>query len=232
MARAYGPLVAPRSSELIAGLDEAGRGSWLGPLVVGAFAAHRGDLTALREAGARDSKTLSPAAREKVYDRLERLGTCRSIDLGPEEIDRHVAHHGLNELEATAFASLVRELAPEVAYADACDVDPRRFARRIARLAGPGPRIVARHRADRDHPFVGAASIVAKVRRDRAIRALAESLGKEIGSGYPSDPRTVEFVRRSVDPNAPRPTWLRGSWATTRRVIPVRTGRTLDGPFP
>lgn len=220
------------ATETIVGVDEAGRGSWLGPLVVGAFCAPRSELATLRAAGARDSKTLSPAARDKVYDRIERLGTCRSIDLPPAEIDRHVARNGLNELEVTAFARLIRELDPAVAYVDACDVDARRFGRRIARLAGTGPRIVARHRADRDHPFVGAASIVAKVRRDRAIRALAEALGAEIGSGYPSDPRTIEFVRRTVPADGPRPEWLRGSWATTRRVIPARSARTLDGPFP
>jgi ribonuclease HII len=218
--------------ETIVGIDEAGRGSWLGPLVVGAFCARRSDLAALRTAGARDSKLLSPSARERVYERLEQLGTCRSVDLAPEEIDRYVAHNGLNELEATAFARLVRELAPTVAYLDACDVDARRFGRRVARLAGPGTRIVARHRADRDLPVVGAASIVAKVRRDQAIRRLAESLGADIGSGYPSDRRTVDFVRRTVTAGARRPPWLRRSWATTRRVIPARTARTLDDPFP
>jgi len=212
----------------IVGIDEAGRGAWLGPLVVGAFAAPADRTEALRAAGARDSKQLTAAARTAVYERLPALGDCHSVALAPAEIDRRVTRGELNELEAEAFARLVRETAPSVAYLDACDADARRFGRRVARLAGPGVRIVARHRADVDLPFVGAASIVAKVRRDRAIAALADELGADIGSGYPSDPRTVRFVRDAVPAGAPRPPWLRASWATTQRVIPAGPARPLD----
>ena len=219
-------------AETVVGIDEAGRGSWIGPLVVGAFRAPRSALPAVRSAGARDSKELSPAARAQVYERLLRLGTCRSVELRPAEIDRAVASNALNDLEATAFARLVRDLEPSVAYVDACDADAGRFGRRVARRAGLDVRIVARHKADRDNPYVGAASIVAKVRRDRAIERLSETLGAEVGSGYPSDHRTIEFVRRTVGVDGPRPDWLRESWATTRRVIPRRTGPTLDTPFP
>jgi ribonuclease HII len=217
------------SNATVVGVDEAGRGSWLGPLVVGAFAVAQDQIEAVRVVGARDSKELSPRSREVVYERLERLGSCRSIDLPPSEVDRHVARKKLNELEASAFARLVREIGPVIAYLDACDVDARRFGRRVARLAGTGVRIVSRHHADRDFPLVGAASIVAKVRRDRAIARLEEFLGEPIGSGYPSDARTVAFVRRRVSADGPRPEWLRASWRTTKRVIPPRPARTLDG---
>lgn len=214
-----------RAPDLIVGIDEAGRGAWLGPLVVGAFAAPAAQDERLRAAGARDSKQLSPAARQDVYARLLGLGDCRSVALPPAEIDRHVARRALNELEASAFARLVREIGPTTAFVDACDTDALRFGRRVARLAGPGIRIVARHRADADHPYVGAASIVAKVRRDAAMEELGRTLGAEVGSGYPSDPRTVAFVRRAVRPGAPRPPWLRASWATTQRVIPAGPAR-------
>jgi len=220
--------VARAETALVVGIDEAGRGAWLGPLVVGAFAAPADRLDALRAAGAKDSKQLSAAARSAVYDRLAALGECRSVALEPAEIDRHVAHGGLNELEADAFARLVREVGPAVAYLDACDTNAARFGRRVARLAGAGVRIVSRHRADVDHPFVGAASIVAKVRRDRAIADLARALGADVGSGYPADPKTVGFVRETVPAGGPRPAWLRASWATTQRVIPAGPARALD----
>ena len=97
------------------------------------------------------------------------------------------------------------------------------------RARGGTTRVVARHKADRDIPLVGAASVVAKVRRDRAIGRLAERLGEEIGSGYPSDERTVAFVRRTVRAGAPPPIWMRASWATTKRVILPRPALTLDG---
>lgn len=214
--------------EITVGVDEAGRGAWLGPLVVGAMAVPAGRVDAVRDAGARDSKALSPAGREEVYRRLVRLGVCRSVALSPATVDRSVVRGKLNVLEAGAFARLVRELGAAVAYVDACDTDAARFGRTVAALAGTPVRVVARHKADRDLPIVGAASIVAKVRRDRAIARLAGRLGAPIGSGYPSDPATVDFVRRTVRRGDRPPPWLRASWATTKRVIPARPARTLD----
>ena len=203
----------------VVGIDEAGRGAWIGPLVVGAVAVARGALASVAETGARDSKTLSPERREEILVRLERCAVVRSVEASPCEVDRHVVHGQLNALEARLFGSLARPFAPAEARVDACDANARRFGSSVARHAGPNVRVVARHHADATDALVGAASIVAKVRRDRAIRALAVSLGAEIGSGYPSDPVTVRFVARSVDRAASLPPWLRGSWSTTRRVI-------------
>jgi len=196
--------------------------------VVGAFVASEDRLPDVVAAGARDSKLLSPVARERTYDALLEIGEARSVELPPSEIDRHVAHHGLNDLEATAFARLVRELGPDVAYVDACDPNARRFGRLVSVRAGVPARVVARHKADRDLPIVGAASVVAKVRRDRAIAALAARLGEDVGSGYPSDPATVEFVRAALRGGTDRPDWLRASWATMERIIPARPARPLE----
>ncbi len=212
----------------IVGVDEAGRGSFVGPLVVGGFAVARDRMDELRDAGARDSKELSPSARESVYARLQGLGEMRSIALPPSEIDRAVAQQHLNELEATAFGQLVRGLRATEAHVDACDTDEARFGRRVALHAGIPVRVLARHHADRDDPVVGAASIVAKVRRDRAIARLAARLGTEIGSGYPSDETTVAFVRGWLAAHVEHPTWLRRSWSTMKRVKLARPARTLE----
>ncbi len=205
--------------EPVLGIDEAGRGAWIGPLVVGAVCVRRDEVRALIDAGARDSKALSPARREEVYERLARCAVLRSAEAAPAEIDRHVTVGKLNELEARLFGELARPFAPAEARVDACDTNARRFGARVAHFAGPEVAVFARHHADATDPVVGAASIVAKVRRDRAIRQLAADLGTEVGSGYPSDPRTVEFVRRYVAEKGDLPSWLRASWATTRRVI-------------
>lgn len=212
----------------VVGVDEAGRGSFLGPLVVGGFAVAPDRMDAVRAAGARDSKELSPAAREQVYARLREVGEMRSVTIRPCDIDRAVAHQQLNELEASAFGFLVRGLRADEARVDACDTNERRFGRRVAHHAGVPVRVVARHHADRDDPLVGAASIVAKVRRDRALARLAAQLGMEVGSGYPSDVQTVDFVREWLACHAEHPTWLRGSWATMRRVKLTRPAATLD----
>jgi ribonuclease HII len=215
--------------ERILGVDEAGRGSVLGPLVVGGYLVRSDRLDELRAAGACDSKEISAHEREQVYAKLPRIGECRSVVLTPREIDRFVAHGRLNELEARAFGALVRQLMPDVARVDACDTDPRRFARAVRHWAGARVPVVASHHADRDDVVVGAASIVAKVRRDRAIERLRVRLGVEIGSGYPSDDLTVAFLREHLAHGAVRPPWVRIEWATMQRVKPERPGPTLDG---
>jgi ribonuclease HII len=203
----------------ILGIDEAGRGSVLGPLVVGGFRCPRDRVASLPELGARDSKAMSPAAREATYERLQGVGQCFTIVLAPPTIDRWVAHGGLNRLEARHFAAIVRRARAEEVYLDACDVDARRFGEEVGRLAGTADGIRSTHEADRRFAIVGAASIVAKVTRDRAVRRLARRLGARIGSGYPSDPVTVAFVRAAIAGGLRAAPWLRASWATTRRLM-------------
>ena len=200
----------------------------MGPLVVGGFCVAADRIDELVALGAKDSKTLTPRARERVFAALDSVGTPAHLVLSPRTVDRAVTHGRLNDLEAETFARLIRELAPEVAYVDACDPNERRFGLRIARLAGGATRVVSRHHADRDFPVVGAASIVAKVRRDRALARLREQLGEELGSGYPSDRRTIRFVRATLADGSAVPGWVRRSWATMQRVKPRGPARTLD----
>jgi ribonuclease HII len=196
--------------------------------VVGAFAVDDEKMDAVRSCGARDSKQLTPSAREAVYDRLRELGSLASIVLSPRMVDRAVKDGGLNALEADAFGDVIRKLGGAEARVDACDVNEARFGRQVAFRAGGSVRVIARHHADRDDPLVGAASIVAKVRRDRALARLRSSLGEGVGSGYPSDARTVEFVRGHLERTGASPAWLRVSWATMTRVKRTPPARTLD----
>lgn len=183
----------------------------------------------LRATGVRDSKRLTPPRREEVYRRLGAVGECRSIALSPRTIDRYVARRGLNELELVAFAALVRQVRPDIAYVDACDANAERFGRRLHALVGHGTRIVSRHKADRDFPVVSAASIVAKVRRDAALARLERYAGESVGSGYPSDPETQQCVARHAREGGRVPAWMRASWETVQRVKRAHPARTLDG---
>jgi len=200
--------------------------------VVGGFCLSADRLDDLVAIGAKDSKALSATARERVFAGLDRVGTMAHVVLSPRTVDAAVRRGKLNDLEAKAFAQLVHELSPDVAYVDACDPNELRFGARVARLAGGTARVVARHHADRDFPVVGAASIVAKVRRDRAMARLRERLGEGLGSGYPSDARTIQFVRLALAELPRTPSWVRSSWATMQRVKPRRPARTLDGYAP
>jgi ribonuclease HII len=199
---------------------------------VGGFCVSSDRLAELGPLGARDSKALTPAARERVFAALESVGTRVHIPLSPRTVDRAVARGRLNDLEAETFARLIRRVAPAVAYVDACDPNQQRFGQKVFRMSGGVARVVSRHHADRDLPVVGAASIVAKVLRDAALTRLRDELGPDLGSGYPSDPDTVEFVRRRLADGGPAPEWLRRSWATMQRVKPRRPARTLDGFVP
>jgi ribonuclease HII len=204
----------------------------VGPLVVGGFCVFADRLDDLVALGAKDSKLLTPRARERVFAGLDSLGTRAKVVLSPRTVDQAVSRGRLNQLEAEAFGRLIRELAPDVAYVDACDPNEGRFGLQVARLAGGTTRVIARHHADRDFPVVGAASIVAKVHRDRALARLRAKLGEELGSGYPSDLRTIRFARAVLADGSAVPSWMRGSWATMQRVKPRRPARTLDGFLP
>jgi ribonuclease HII len=216
----------------VVGIDEAGRGSVLGPLVVGAFCYDDGRSEELAATGVRDSKQLSPRRREEIRARLDALGDCRCVPLPPRTIDTYVERGGLNELELETFAALVREFRPDVAYVDACDVNAVRFGERLRARSRWTGRVVSRHRADSELLVVGAASIVAKVARDAEIAALRATTDEEIGSGYPSDPETRACVERHAADGGSIPPWMRRSWATVKRVKRAHPASTLDGFAP
>jgi ribonuclease HII len=226
---ARGPLrppLPPRGAVL--GLDEAGRGSLVGPLVVGGFLTDAERLPELTALGVRDSKELSPARREEIFAELPHVGRPFAVPLPPSRVDHAVRRGQLNTLEITAFAQLVRCASPDTVYVDACDPVAERFGRRLSQAAGTGCPVDARHHADRDLVVVGAASIVAKVLRDRMLARLRERLGPGLGSGYPSDETTVSFVRTALAAGGPTPSWLRSSWATSQRLMVARSTRPLE----
>ncbi|MDE2046384.1 MAG: hypothetical protein KGJ69_14760, partial [Thermoplasmata archaeon] len=174
------------------------------------------------------------AERERIYHALQRLGRAAAPRAEPALVDRYVDRGRLNELELSMMARLVVRLSPEEVYADACDPDAARFGRELERRAaarGWRGRVVARHKADRDLPVVGAASIVAKVVRDRALARLQEESLRRMGSGYPSDPLTREFVGRFLREGATLPSCVRRSWSTLdtlksgTRLRPLETFR-------
>ena len=228
------------------GVDEAGRGPCLGPLVVGAFCAPKEDASILRELGVKDSKRLSSVRRSEVASRLSSIGAERgwrmtTILLPPERIDVALAGPGLNWLEVEGFAEAIAVVWPTDAVPslvlDACDVDEERFGHRVSSLLRrhhlEPEEVQSRHGMDDTDPHVAAASILAKTARDAAVDALSEHLGVPLGSGYPSDPATKAALPGLLQGPEPH-TVLRWSWATTKRAwstihagpIPLRT---VDG---
>jgi ribonuclease HII len=201
----------------ILGIDEAGRGPVLGPLVIAAFACREEDLPGLREMGIRDSKTLSVGRREALYQDLAGSFAFRVEKLFPRELDAAMAKASLNEIEGRHFAHLLGEMEPEVAYIDCPDPRPSTFVRRLLRYYSGRTRLVVEHRADERYLPVSAASIVAKVERDREIEELRKEYG-EVGSGYSSDPKTRAFLTGWYRDHGAFPDFVRRRWKTARRV--------------
>ncbi len=208
------------------GVDEAGRGPMFGPLVVGAVFCE--DDSVLREIGVRDSKMLSPARRERMYDEIVSAAAhwC-TVPISAEEIDSLMASKSLNAIELGMFAEAVSRYDADVVYADCPDVNTERFGRTMEAMLN-GRRVVAAHKADALYPVVSAASIVAKVTRDRMLEDLGREFGVDVGSGYPSDAVTVAFIEKWIKDNGCAPKHTRTSWEPVRKMLSARKTTSLD----
>jgi len=207
---------------LVAGVDDAGRGSVIGSLVIAGVLMKDTDLPKLVQLGVKDSKLLSPRRRETLAPAIERIVLkCRVTKLKPKDIDKVVQTgrklHKLNRLEAQAMAKIIQLLTPDVAYVDASDVLEERFEQHISELLPAKVKIVSKHKADRKYPIVSAASIIAKVERDKEIAELKEKYG-DFGSGYPSDPKTISFLRQCLQKSENYPDFVRKSWKPAKKA--------------
>ena len=201
----------------ICGIDDAGRGSMLGPLVIAGILLDKKNIRKLSALGVKDSKKLSPKLRESLYKKiLEIVDDYHVAKISPRIIDASVKKHCLNGLEAKYMAKVVARLNPDVSFVDSCDVNPSRFGRNISQLSG-NHKIKSYHHADSRFVVVSAASILAKVSRDRAILKLREKY--DLGSGYPSDSTTVKFVTKYYVKNNEMPNFVRKRWKPVQKIM-------------
>jgi ribonuclease HII len=209
------------------GSDEAGKGPVLGPMVA---AAVRVDPDAL-PAGVDDSKRLSPARRAELAGAVRDAAAAVGVAVvTTERIDDPATD--MNGVTVDAHAEALSRAARDGdrVVADAADVSADRFARRLTdALADRGVDVDVRadHGADAADPVVGAASVVAKVERDRRVAALRDEYG-DVGSGYPSDPTTRAFLREFVRDHGRLPACARASWRTCDDVLAAAEQSALD----
>ena len=201
----------------VCGIDDAGRGPMLGPLVIAGISLEKKNIKKLNTLGVKDSKKLTPKLREILYKKIiEIVDDYYIAKIPPRSIDASVKKHCLNGLEAKYMAKVVSKLNPTVSYVDSCDVNPTRFGKEISKLSD-NHKIKSYHRADSRFVVVSAASILAKVTRDRAIAKLRKE--HNLGSGYPSDSLTVKFVTRYYKKNKKMPSFVRKSWKPVQKII-------------
>ena len=211
------------------GVDEAGRGPAIGPLVVCALAVPTSDIEILTKIGAKDSKSLTGKKRvdlaKKIYSEVEKrdwkvgLITCSA-----HRIDKERDRTNLNDLEVELFKEAINATKVEEKYGkiylDACDINEQRFGNRVRESLGQDWgqwTIESRHKMDLENVLVSAASILAKVHRDNEIEKIGQLLNLEIGSGYPSDPKTKVAIRELIKGDLPNK-YLRWSWATVENI--------------
>jgi ribonuclease HII len=215
----------------IAGVDEAGRGPMIGPLVICGILMDPEKIPELEKKGARDSKTLSPSRRLTLNREIRKVATRVEIRVvSAAEIDKRRKRTTLNEIEITEFVSVIKSLKPKKVYLDAADVNAERFGNKIGDLSGIaslGAIIVSEHKADSKFPIVSAASILAKVERDRIIEEMHRKYGN-FGSGYPSDPKTIDFVRDLIEKGLALPPIIRQSWDSVKKIRESVEQATLD----
>ena len=213
----------------VAGVDDAGRGSVIGPLVIAGVLTNEEGIAKLVQLGVKDSKLLSPRRREKLAVKIKRVALKHSvIRLSPKDIDKVVQTgrklHRLNRLEAQTMAKVIELLKPDIAYVDASDVLEERYRQHVSGYLPFRVEIISEHKADMKYPIVSAASIIAKVERDREIAELKEKSG-DFGCGYPTDPKTISFLQQCLKKFGKYPDFVRKSWKTAKKAKSERNAR-------
>jgi len=216
---------------MICGVDEAGRGPVLGPLVVAGVCATNESM--LKNLGVKDSKKISPLKRERIAQSLIKVVDNYDVLVIPaSDIDDMRKVMTLNEVEVHAFSKVIKNLKPDICYVDAADVNAERFGNNILANLSSKINIISKHKADDIYPIVSAASIIAKSHRDNEVRKISEKLEKKLnlplGSGYPADPITQTFLKEWVKRFNKLPPHTRHSWKTAKNIFLESTNKKLD----
>ena len=206
---------------MICGVDEAGKGPVIGPMVVAAVSVKNAQI--IEKLGFKDSKLLTSQKREYLFELIKKNYEYAIEIIEPEKIDKYRKENKLNLLNRKAFEKVISKLNPNIAYVDAADVNENRFGREIkSNLTNEKDTdVISMHKADSKIPVVAAASIVAKQTRELEIEKLKSQIG-DFGSGYPSDERTIKFLKSYFHDNSEWPAGTRKSWKTIQRIRPVK----------
>jgi len=209
----------------IVGIDEAGRGPIIGPMVMCGVIIEEGQEKELEALGVKDSKLLSESARERIAAVLEKRYRFHRVIISPIEIDSMTGNgkaKNLNWLEAEKAAVIVEALKPDKVIIDCPSPNLKAYTAFITERVDSRRQIVCEHKADFKYLVVGAASIIAKVTRDAEIEKLKAHVGIDFGSGYMADPRTKAFVEKYWNKH---PEIFRHSWAPYKKLVGEIAGK-------
>ncbi|KAJ5482443.1 Ribonuclease H2subunit A [Penicillium sp. IBT 31633x] len=246
------------STPCVLGVDEAGRGPVIGPMVYGAFYLpldlHHSLLT--EQHSFDDSKVLTPAVRANLMHLLNTPGnllfeSCgyavkvlSARDISSGMMRSPTAVYNLNSQAMDATVEIIRGVVEDRAvdvrevYIDTIG-NPATYQQKLERIF-PSLKITVAKKADSLYPCVSAASVAAKVTRDIALEVMYEavlqteqslnSAPETWGSGYPSDSKCVNWLRRSMDPVFGWGNECRFSWGTVKEMLEMKGGARVDWP--
>jgi ribonuclease HII len=217
----------------VLGIDEAGRGPVIGPMVVcGVQCRCERNIKKLKKLKLKDSKQLSAKKREELFDKIKEICEIETIVLEAEKIDELRLHKSLNVIELDCFIQIINKLSANKVYIDLPERGDR-FKVQIIKNCNRDIELIAEHKADEKYLIVSAASIIAKVLRDNKIKRIEKEIGVSIGSGYPSDPYTKKYLQDNKNNLNKKEIkkYIRHSWQTIKNLIKNKNERKLTEYF-
>jgi ribonuclease HII len=210
----------------VCGIDEAGRGPLIGPMVLAGVMVKEENLPILKKLNVKDSKLHTPKQREALFKQIIEITDYYITISTPEEIDAALNNPdlNLNKLEAIKTAEIINNLKPDKAIIDLPSNNKEAYQEYLESHIKNKTILQLEHKADENYPVCSAASILAKVTRDKEIKKLQEKYG-DLGSGYPSDPTTQKFLKSHWEKY---PEIFRKTWATYKKVANSKKQKTLS----
>ncbi|MFH2027985.1 MAG: ribonuclease HII [Nanoarchaeota archaeon] len=213
---------------LICGIDEAGRGPVIGPMVMAGILIDKKDLPKLEAMGVTDSKLLSKEKREYMFDKIKKIVKAFEIIITePAEIDKALESEelNLNWLEAHKSAEIINKLKPDMVTVDSPSNNCKAYSDYLMNLLkNKKVELECMHKADLERVYVGAASILAKVVRDREIEKIQNKYGN-CGPGYPSNEITQRFLKENWEKY---PEIFRHSWSSYKKYENMKNQKRLE----
>ena len=212
---------------LSCGIDEAGRGPLIGPLVVAGVLVGYEETEEFKKMGVKDSKLLTKKKIFELCDKIKKIAKKHETIVVPvEEIDDslNANNMNLNLLEAKTSAKIINKMKPQRVVVDSLTSSPKSYKDCLLKfLKDKNMKMVVETKADLNHLECSAASILAKASREKEIEKIKKKVG-DFGSGYMSDPKTVNFLKEN---HAKYPEIFRKTWAPFKKIIEFKDQKTL-----
>jgi len=222
---------------LTLGIDDAGRGPLIGPMILAGVLLNPEQEKKLKKENVRDSKTIYPQERTKLFKLIkENSEAYKIVQSSPEEIDSSLkSGTNLNTLEAIKAAEIINTINTGKfqketikTIIDCPSVNTKAWLETLLKYIKKkgNLRVICEHKADANYVSAAAGSILAKATREKEVEKIRKEYGN-IGSGYPSDPTTKEFLKKHGKELA-NSGIFRKTWSTWKKLFPEKNQATLE----